>query len=127
MVFFLPDFTAWQRFVGAPMGEPDFMATFNLAASNQRVVLGLLPRKEIGSGLAALAFCPRVKVVSESMFYQFLRTTVNEVDTVTTMLQKPKNTVVSCEIRPLQVQPLSTPWTCSHCQRRGHTTLGRNV
>ncbi len=34
---------ACQRFVGAPSGEPGFMATFNLAAFVQRGALGLLP------------------------------------------------------------------------------------
>ncbi len=34
-----------------PRGEPDFMATFNLAALVQRVALGLLPQKEFRIGV----------------------------------------------------------------------------
>ena len=37
-------------------GEPDFMATFNLAAFAQRVTLGLLPQKEFRIGVHRLAF-----------------------------------------------------------------------
>ncbi len=50
---------ACQRFVGASTGEPDFMATFNVVAFVQRVVLGLLPQKEFRIGVNSTPLVPR--------------------------------------------------------------------